>query len=151
MAETVAGSVSSNTSFLDTTTVAGTNYTGKPGLSYSKNFASTDISAVFHGTYTVTTTPTVIDVTALTSAYGAAISFATVKHLQIVNNHASIGLTAGGGTAALFSALPTIAGGGCVNLTTPLAVTPSGMGAAKNITLTAASGSITVDVLIVGN
>jgi hypothetical protein len=147
MSETASGTVTSTSGFLDSSSVAGTTYTGKPGLKYSKTFASTDISSVFCHTYTVTTTPTVIDVTALTNAFGASVGFATVKHVQVVNNAAAIGLTVGGGTDPLFSALPTIVAGGCVNLTTNITVS----GSVKTLTLTAASGSISVDVLIVGN
>jgi hypothetical protein len=147
MAETISGSVSSTTSFLDTASVAGTTYTGKPGLTYSKSFASTDISSVYADIFTVTTTPTVIDVTSLTNAFGGAVSFATVKHVQVINSDAAVSLTVGGGTNPLFAALPTIVAGGCVNLTTSISVS----GSVKNLTLTAASGSISVSVLIVGN
>lgn len=147
MAETVSGSVSSTSGFLDSLAVFGSTYSGRPQLSYSKGFKTTDISSVYHATLTVTSTPTVIDVTSLTSAFGSAVSFAHVKHIQVINNAPSISLTVGGGTNPLFAALPTIVAGGCVNLTTTITVS----GSVKTLTLTAASGSISVDVLIIGN
>lgn len=147
MAETVSGSVSSNSSFLDSLAVSGSTYSGRPALSYSKSFKTTDISSVYHATLTVTTTPTVINVQSLTNAFGGSVSFSTVKHVQVTNDAASIALTVGGGTNPLFAALPTIVAGGCATLTTNITVS----GSVKNLTLTAASGSISVDVLIVGN
>lgn len=147
MAQTLTGTINSNTSFLNQNALPlSVTYTGTPGKQYSKTFASSDITKVFFASYTVTTSSTTIDLTSLTDAYGAAISFTTVKHLQILNNDATNSLLVGGGTNAVFSSLPSLVAGGCYNLTTNLAVS----GSTKNLALTAGALSIGVDVLMVG-
>ena len=157
MALTLSGTVSSISKFLYQQTLPfSITASANPTRDYEKSFASTDITKAYFGTYTVTTTPTTIDVTALTDpVYGGAVSFATVKHVQIVNNDTTNSLQAGGGTNALFSTLPVLVGqtgasnstGSCVNLTTNLTVD----GTHKVITLVASSGSISVDLFLVGN
>jgi hypothetical protein len=152
MSTTLSGTVSSISKFLYQETLAfSLTASVNPTRDYEKSFASTDITNVYFGTFTVTTTPTTIDVTALTDpVYGGAINFATVKHVQIVNNDTTNALTAGGGTNSLFNAFPLLVGqptGSCLNLTTNITVS----GSQKVITLVASSGSISVDVFLVGN
>ncbi len=125
-------------------------YTGNPSRSYTRAFASTEVSNVYFDTYTVGTGGVTVDVTSLTDAYGQAISFGTVKNVLIVNNDGTNNLTAGGGSNALFAALPVLVGqtaGSCVNLTTNLTVS----GSTKIISLVASAGSILVDLFIVGS
>jgi hypothetical protein len=156
MAETLSGTASSISKFLfQNSQPFSTTFTGQPTRDYERSFSSTDVTKCYFANYTVTTTPTTVDVTSLTDAYGNAISFVTVKHLQIVNNDTTNNLTAGGGTNALFSALPVLVGqapstgsnGSCVNLTTNLTVT----GTTKVIQLVASAGSISVDLYLVGS
>jgi hypothetical protein len=156
MAISINGTISSISKFLIQNPQAfNITYSGNPTRDYERSFSSTDITKLYFATFTVTTTPTTIDVTALTDVFGNALNFATVKHIQVVNNDTTNNLTVGGGTNALFSALPALVGqsaaansnGSCVNLTTNLTVT----GTTKIIQLVAGAGSISVDVLIAGN
>jgi hypothetical protein len=156
MAETLSGNVSSISRFLHQNGAGlSITYSGNPVRDYERSFTSSDVTLIFFGNYTVTTTPTDIDLTSLTDAYGNAVNFATVKHLQIVNNDTSHDLTVGGGTNALFAALPVLVGqtsttssdGSCLNLTTNITVD----GTHKILELTASAGSISVDVFVVGS
>ncbi len=131
-------------------------FTGNPAVNYQKAFNSTEITKIYIATATVTTTPTSIDLTAVTDAFGNSISFSSVKQLIIHNKDTAIALTVGGGTNGLFSTLPfTLVGydasqgsdGTCLNLTTTISID----GTHKILTLTAASGSISVDIIVLGS
>lgn len=147
MSYSLSGSISSVSKFLHQEAAAlSITYTGNPTLNYAKSFSTTDITKLFFATYTVGTSATSIDVTALTDAFGQALNFATVKHLQIVNLSGVQTLTVGGGTNGLFTALPTLAVNGCYQLTTNFTVD----GTHKIIALTANASTASVEVLIVG-
>jgi hypothetical protein len=156
MATSINGTISSISKFLVQSPQAfNITYSGNSTRDYERSFSSTDITKLYFATYTVTTTPTTIDVTNLTDVFGNALNFATVKHIQVVNNDTTNNLTVGGGTNALFPALPPLIGQAaaansnrsCVNLTTNLTVT----GTTKIVQLVASAGSISVDVLIAGS
>lgn len=158
MAETISGSVSSAGSYTHTNSgELGTTLTGNPVRSFARNFSSSEITKLYYATLSVTTTPTVLDVTALTSNYGSSLNFGTVKELLIWNKNTTSGqdLTVGGGTNPLLNALPDLkaqtagagSNGSCVHLTTPITVS----GSAKNIRLVAATGTLTVDIMIAGS
>lgn len=155
MAEVLSGTVSSISKFLfQNTQPFSITFTGSPTRDFERAFASTDVTKCYFNNYTVTTTPTTVDLTSLTDAFGQAVSFSTVKHVQIINNDTTRNLTAGGGTNALFAALPVLVGqaastnsnGSCVNLTTNLTVDATH----KIIQLVASAGSISVDLFLVG-
>jgi hypothetical protein len=153
MPQTLSGTVSSVSRFLQQNSQAlNVLFSGNPSRDFERVFTSTDVTKCYFNSYNVTTTPTAVDVTGLTDAYGQAISFGTVKHVQLVNNDAAANLTAGGGTNALFAALPALVGqagnpnGSCVNLTTNLTAD----GTHKNIQLVASAGTISVDLFLVG-
>lgn len=157
MSSTVTATITSGTQakFQEATTFGAT-FTGTPSLQWVRRFNTTELTKCYFNTYTVTSTPTSVDLTALTDAYGAALSFATIRHLRITNNDPAISLTVGGGTNGLFTALPfSLVGynsatntddGSDLNLTTNITVD----GTHKILTLVAASGSISVDVFILG-
>lgn len=156
MSTTYLGSVSSSVSWRATSPLDfSATLASSPQSSFARQFSSTEVTKLFYKTYSVTSTPTVIDVTTgLTDAYGAALSFATVKHLYFWNKDATRHLSVGGGTNALINALPTLIGqtptngstGSCVFLTTSITTS----GSVKILNLTASSGTILVDVLIAG-
>lgn len=147
MAITLSGSVSSITKCINQNSAAfGTTYSGNPIRDYEATFTSSQITKISFANYSVST-GTTIDLTNITDPFGNAISFATVKHLQIVNNDLTNSLTVGGGSNPVFAALPSIIAGGCVNLTTNLTVG----GSTKNLLLTAGAGTISVDVYIIGS
>lgn len=155
MSTSLSGSISSSSSFTQSSTSGNVTYSGSPSKSYTRTFSATDVTKVYFATLSITTSPTSVDVTSLTDVFGSALSFATVKHLQIVNNSTTANLSAGGGTNGLFSALPTLIGqaassgnaGSCINLTTNLTVD----GTHKIIALTSSSGTISVEIIIVGS
>lgn len=158
MATSLTATVTSSTlAKYQSTQALSTTFSGKPYNNWARNFATTDISKCYFNTHSVTTSPTSLDLTALTDAYGAALSFATVKHLQIINNSDTNSLTVGGGTNGLFTTLPfTLAGyaaanngddGSCLQLTTSITVD----GTHKILTLTASAGTIDVDVFVLGS
>lgn len=147
MAQSVSGQISIISRFLHQNTAdLSVTYSATPTLDFEKTLSTTDVTKLYYKRYSVTTTPTVIDVTALTDAYGAAVNFGTIKHIHIVNNDATNSLTAGGGTDPVFGALPTITAAGCVAMTASFSISPT----AKNIALTASAGTILVDVIFTG-
>jgi hypothetical protein len=82
-------------------------FSGTPTRDFARSFTSTDVTKMYFKTYTVTSTPTSIDLTSLTDAYGQPLDFTgTIKALFIANNDATNNLTVGGGTNGLFSTLP---------------------------------------------
>lgn len=132
-----------------------TTFSGSPNRDFQRQYQATDLGCLYFNNFTVGTSPTTIDLTALTDSFGNAFSFATVKALLIVNNDATNNLTVGGGTDPLFATLPfplsgqtptTGANGSCLALVTPLTVS----GTTKNLQLEASAGTISVDVYIVG-
>lgn len=159
MATSQSGSISSNTSaVVQSSQSLSTTFTGNPSKSFTRTYNAADLGVTpFFNTYTITTGGTTLDLTALTDVWGNALSFTTVKHLEIVNNDPTNSLTVGGGTNPLFAALPPLAGqaasggggsvGSCLQFTTPLTVS----GSTKNLKLIAGAGSITVDVFILGS
>ncbi len=158
MAQSVTATITSGTQArYQSTQDFSTTFTGTPSLEWVKKFTTSNITKCYFTTETVTTTPVSIDLTGLTDAYGAALSFATVKHLHIINNDATNNLTVGGGTNGVFAALPfNLKGqtgannsdnGSDLNLTTEITVD----GTHKILTLTASAGSISVDVFILGS
>ncbi len=158
MSTTLSGQISSISKFLHQNTGAfGVTYSGNPLRDYERYFATSEVTKLFFASFTVTTTPTTIDLTSLTDEYGDSFSFATIKHLEIVNNDTAINLTVGGGTNGVFAALPPLSGqspanatgsnGSCLNLTTNITVDSTH----KILQLVAGSGSISVDVFIVGS
>jgi hypothetical protein len=125
-------------------------YTGSPAREYLRTFTTSDISKIVFSSYSITTTPTSVDLTSQTDPFGAAVNFATVKNLLIVNNDTTNALTIGGGTNGLFAALPFNLGdtvATCLNLTTPITVD----GTHKILKLVSTAGTISVDVFIIGN
>jgi hypothetical protein len=126
-------------------------YTGAPQKGFERAFSSSDITKLSFANYSVTTTPTTIDLTSLTDPFGNAVNFATVKNLLIINNDATNSLTIGGGTNGLFAALPfNLSGdskGTCLNLTTSITVDSTH----KILKLLATAGTISVDVFVIGS
>lgn len=107
---------------------------------------------VYSDRLTVTTTPTDLDLNALSSELdGSTLNLAEITHVLLVNN-GSANLLVGGSTnsVAIFaddSDIVVVPPGGLL-----LWDDPSGLavGASDTLRLDAASGSISVDVLIVG-
>lgn len=155
MAESITGSVSSKSKFLvQATDSSGTTYAGLPVQDFELLFGAS-VTKLYFATYSVTTSPTSIDLTSLIDTFGVAVNFATVLHLRVTNNDTTNSLTVGGGVNGLFTALPfslrgqsgTPDNGSDLNLTTPITVD----GTHKILTLVASAGTILVDVLIAGN
>lgn len=154
MATTLSGTVSSISKFLQQSTQdLSIVYTGYPTRDYERTFSTTDVTKIVFKNYTVTSTPTSVDLTSLTDPFGTSVNFATLKHIQVCNNDGTNSLTVGGGTNGVFSALPVLVGqntmtanGSCVNLTTNITIDSTH----KILTLTASAGSISVDVFLVG-
>ena len=168
-ANSFSGSVSQTSSFTEVPALAGG---VSPSVSFPLNFQriynSTDVTKCFRQTYSVTSTPTAVDLTNLTdSVTGAALSFASVVFLKIVNNDKTNNLTVGGVEAndIFGAAWPfTLVGqdrssgnggasgtggntGSCIELVTNIAIS----GTHKILELTASAGTISVDVEIMGN
>lgn len=131
-------------------------FTGNPLVSFVKNFDSTEVTKTYFNSLSITSSPTSIDLSSFTDCFGNAISMTTVKEIIIYNHDTAIALTVGGGTNGLFATLPfTLTGytattgsnGTCLHLTTSITVD----GTHKILTLTAGSGTITVDVLVLGS
>lgn len=150
---TVSGTVTSTSAFSLSNSTGGTTYTGSPRISYSKTFSNVNVTKFYQATLSVGTSPTTIDVTSLTDPFGDAVNFATIKHIEIVNNSTTADLTAGGGSNPIFNemvlkgqAVTAGSAGSCLNLTSPITVD----GTHKNLALTSSSGTISVDLLISG-
>lgn len=148
MSTTLTGTVTSGVAFTFTSNAAlGTSAIAPISETFRKTFASTDVTKVFFANYSVTTTPTSVDIsTGLTDVFGTSFGFGVVKQMIIVNNDATNNLTAGGGTTPVFAVLPSIPAGGCINLTINNTVDSTH----KLLALTASAGTISVDVVIVG-
>lgn len=145
MATSVTGSMAASLGLqVQETTDLSATFTGSPKLSFTKQFTTSDITKGYWKQYTVTTTPTSVDLTALTDWAGNALSFSTVKALLIVNR-GTVTVTTGGGTNAVIPSQDVTAGG-CRLLQSTVTVD----GTHKIITLTAASGSATVDIELAG-
>jgi len=157
MSQSVTATINSTTQArFQSSQAFSTTFTGTPFLAWQRQFTTSETTKCYFGNFTVTTSPTSIDLTGLTDAYGSALSFATIRHLQITNNDETNSLTVGGGTNGLFTTLPfSLVGysasngtsdGSCLQLTTNLTVD----GTHKILTLTAGAGSISVDVFLLG-
>lgn len=136
----------------------GSSFTGSPSKGFSKSYGSSDISKVYMATLTVTSTPTSIDLTNQTDPFGNAVSFSTVKHIEIINEDTTNALTVGGGANGLFAALPfnltgqaAPSGGGSTGGAIAITANITVDGTHKILTLAATAGSITVDVFILGS
>ena len=136
-------------------------------LNFTRSYNSADITKVYWNTYSVTSTPTTIDLTSLTDIVGNALSFSTLVYLKVINQDTTNHLTIGGVEANdLFGvALPfTLAGqnrssgnggssgsagstGSEVSLVTNITVDATH----KLLSLTASAGTISVQVLVAGN
>jgi hypothetical protein len=133
-----------------------TTFFGVPKVEWVRQFTTTDITKCYFASLSVSTTPTSVDLTSLTDAYGTSIAFSSVKHLRVVNTSAVGNLTVGGGTNGLFTTLPfTLNGstgsnnsdnGSDLSLTTPITVD----GTHKILTLTASAGTIVVSLFVLG-
>ncbi|WP_020469317.1 hypothetical protein [Zavarzinella formosa] len=146
MATTISATVNSTTTALfQSGQPFNTTFTGNVSKSFVLPFTSVQVTKLFFNTY-ASGSPTSIDLTSLTDAYGNPISFATIRHIMLVNNDATNSVTVGGGTNGLVAALPPIIGGGAVNLTTTLAVD----GTHKILLITPAAGTPSVDVVVMG-
>lgn len=155
MAESVTASISSKTSVkFQNVTSFGTTYTGTPSLDFERSFNTTETTKSYSHRYSVTSTPTVVDLTSLTDDYGTALSFSTVRHIHIRHTDTTNSLTVGGGTTPVFAVLPVLTSytasvgdnGSCVSITTNITVDSTH----KLLSLTASAGTISVDVFIVG-
>lgn len=130
-------------------------FSGSPIQDFERGFSGSECTKLYFATYTVGTSPTSIDLTSLTDAFGNALSFATIRHLAIINNDVTNNLTVGGGSNGLFAALPfTLTGstassgnkGSCLQLTANITVD----GTHKILTLTSSASTISVNVFILG-
>lgn len=146
MSQTITASVVSSINALyQSSAPFSTTLGGTVARAFNKSYATSAITKLYFQNY-ASGSPTSIDLTSLTDAYGVAISFTTVKHLLICNNDGTNAVTVGGGTNGLFSALPSLIGGGAYNLTTNFTVD----GTHKIILITPAAGTPSVDVVVMG-
>jgi len=146
MAETISGSVSVSCRFSHSNTYQGTPYSGSASKNYSTSLPSTALGHLYFATLNVTTTPMTIDLTTQVDAFGTATAFTSVKNLFIANKDATNNLTVGGGTNALFPAMPVLGPNSCLSLTTTITVDATH----KVISLVASAGTISVDILAAG-
>lgn len=155
MSTTVTASITSTAAAtIQSSQPLSTTFTGTPRVNFTRVFSTSEVDKAFFQTYTVTTTPTSIDLTALTDAYGDSIAFTIVRQLIIRNKDTTNTLTAGGGTNGLVSVLPDLVGytassgsdGACINLTTTVTVDATH----KLLRLVASAATISVDVMILG-
>src|SRR5262245_50240349 len=131
MSYTLSANVTTTITASHTQSTGNVTYSGSPQVAVTKALSSSDITKVYYGSRT--TTGETLDVTSgLTDPYGASLNFATVKGLIVKNTHATSSLTVGGGSNALFNALPVITAGGSICLN--LSITTSG--SVKNIVAT---------------
>jgi hypothetical protein len=147
MATLVSAAITSQVSPTISTTYGGNTFGGSPTTVFSGTFTTAQITKLYKAVAYSITTSHVFDLTSgLTDPFGAAIVMTNLKHVYIVNNHASIAITVGGGTTPVCGAdLYTITAGGCLNLTSTYAIT-------TNINLKIAlTGTVTVDILLLGN
>lgn len=121
-------------------------YKGSVSVNSQASLSATDVTKIYADSLNVTTSPTVLDVTALTDqGFGQSQNFANVKYLHVEHTGSSGTLTVGGGTLSLIPAIALIAGG-WVDLKTTISTT-----GAKNLSLTASTGTIPCDVVLLGN
>ncbi len=123
-----------------------TPFSGQPNLQFRLSMPSTDVNNCWFNTYTLSTSPTTVDVSSLTGAFGESINFTTVKQLTVVNRSATTGVVVGGGSTPLVDEMPELTGSlSCIYLTANL--TTSG---ANLLSLVCSSGTAVTDVLIAG-
>ncbi len=147
MAITVNADLRLNHSITHTNTVDLSRYSSSTSINSQASLSSSDISKVYTKTISVTTTPTVLDVTSLTEqGFSQSQNFANVKYLHVEHTGASGTLTVGGGTNPLVTA-SSLTAGGWIDLKTTIATS----GSIKNLTLTASAGTITTNVYLLGN
>ena len=169
MSSTFTGSINEQTSVTEIPSLAFNLTPSIPAtLNFQRNYNSTDIAKAYWNTYSVTSTPTGVDLTSLTDPVtGAALSFTTVNFLKIINNDKTNNLTVGGTeTNDIFGAawpFPLVGQdrssgnggasgsggntGSCIELTTNITINSTH----KILELTASAGTISVSVLIMGN
>jgi len=146
MSNIASGKIEISASFTYSSVVAGTAFSGFPKLSQSQSLDSTTpVNKVFNQSATISS-PTTLDVTALTDAYGAALSFGTVKQFVIQNTGAG-NLVVGGGSNPLFGTDQYTVKSGA---TLPITSSFTESGSAKNILLTP-SASLSYTLIICGS
>jgi hypothetical protein len=77
-------------------------YSGNPAITTSASLTSADVSLVYSAGRSVSTADTLDVTSGLTSAYGAALTYSTVRAVAIWNTSATATVTVGGGLLPLF-------------------------------------------------
>lgn len=139
--------VTSEAKVLHTRPLDLTTYSGSVSKSYTNSLTSSDVSKVFHDERDVTGSETLDLTTGLTDAFGTALVFTNLKHLFIYNKSATASLSVGGGANPVLANAVTISAGGCLNLTSTFAVS----GTTKNLLVTPSAGTVTYQIVLVGN
>lgn len=156
MATTVIGAVNSNVSAsIQNTQALSTTFSGNPSVNFSCQFSNAEITKCFFQSYSATTGGTSIDLKALTDAFGSALSFSNIKHLQVWNQDTVNGLIVGGATSGVVPVLPTLTGraasvgsnGSCLSLTTSVSVDPG----TRFLKLASTAGTVSAWLMILGN
>lgn len=122
-------------------------YSGNPKITDTTSLSSADVTKVFTDGRSLSA-PETLDVTAgLTSAYGAALVYSSVKAVVIQNTHGTATIVVGGGANPLFGTDQyTVQPGQTFSVpNVPVAVS----GTAKNVLVTP-SAAATYNVMILG-
>jgi hypothetical protein len=132
----------------DTGTVGTGTYTGNPSITKTISLSSSDITKVYSATRSVSSADTFDVTSGLTHAFGAALVYASVKGLVILNTHATASIVVGGGSNPLLGTDQYTVKAGQALYVPCVPVTVDGTH--KVLTVTP-SGAVTYSLLILGS